>query len=34
VTADLAQLARDWDRNRGGSIAVPATYLEAMLTLR
>jgi len=31
---DLAQLARHWDRNHGGSIAVPATYLETILTLR
>ena len=34
LAADLAQLARDWDRNRGGSIAIPATYLETVLTLR
>ena len=31
---DLAQLARHWDRNHGGSIAIPATYLETVLTLR
>ena len=31
---DLAQLARRWDRNQGGSIAIPATYLETILTLR
>ena len=31
---DLAQLARHWDRNHRGSIAVPATYLETILTLR
>ena len=31
---DLAQLARRWDRNHGGSIAIPATYLETILTLR
>jgi ubiquinone/menaquinone biosynthesis C-methylase UbiE len=31
---DLTQLARDWDRNHGGSIAIPATYLETILTLR
>ena len=31
---DLAQLARNWDRNHGGSIAIPATYLETILTLR
>jgi len=30
---DLAQLARHWDRNHGGSIAIPATYLETILTL-
>ena len=23
-----------WDRNHGGSIAIPATYLESILTLR
>src|SRR5262252_318190 len=34
LAADLAQLARDWDRNHGGSIAIPATYLETVLTLR
>jgi hypothetical protein len=27
-------LARRWDRNHGGSIAIPATYLESILTLR
>jgi len=26
--------ARRWDRNHGGSIAIPATYLESALTLR
>jgi ubiquinone/menaquinone biosynthesis C-methylase UbiE len=32
---DLGQLARTWDRNQdGGSIAVPAAYLESVLTLR
>jgi ubiquinone/menaquinone biosynthesis C-methylase UbiE len=31
---DLAQLARHWDRNQGGSIAIPATYLQTILTLR
>jgi hypothetical protein len=31
---DLAELARRWDRNHGGSIAIPATYLETILTLR
>ena len=30
---DLAQLARHWDQNHGGSIAIPATYLETILTL-
>jgi ubiquinone/menaquinone biosynthesis C-methylase UbiE len=34
LARDLAQLARHWDRNRGGSIAIPATYLETILTLR
>jgi hypothetical protein len=34
LAADLAHLARGWDRNRGGSIALPATYLESVLTLR
>jgi ubiquinone/menaquinone biosynthesis C-methylase UbiE len=34
LTADLSQLARHWDRNHGGSIAIPATYLETILTLR
>jgi hypothetical protein len=31
---DLAQLARHWGRNHGGGIAIPATYLETILTLR
>jgi ubiquinone/menaquinone biosynthesis C-methylase UbiE len=31
---DLTQLARHWNRNHGGSIAIPATYLETVLTLR
>ena len=32
---DLAELARQSDRNRdGGSIAIPSTYLESVLTLR
>jgi hypothetical protein len=32
---DLARLARRWDRNDdGGSIAIPGTYLESILTLR
>ena len=34
LAADLASLARRWDRNDGGSIAIPATYLETILTLR
>jgi len=34
LAADLADLARHWDLNRGGSIAIPATYLETILTLR
>ncbi|HXZ71534.1 MAG TPA: class I SAM-dependent methyltransferase [Streptosporangiaceae bacterium] len=34
LAADLADLARDWDRNHSGSIAIPATYLETRLTLR
>ena len=34
LAADLVQLARHWDQNRGGSIAIPATYLETVLTLR
>ena len=34
LAADLAGLARRWDRNHGGSIAIPATYLESVLTLR
>jgi hypothetical protein len=33
LAADLAGLARRWDRNHGGSIAIPATYLESVLTL-
>jgi len=33
LAADLVQLARDWDQNRRGSIAIPATYLETVLTL-
>jgi hypothetical protein len=34
LAADLARLARHCDRNHGGSIAIPATYLETILTLR
>ena len=33
LARDLAQLARHADRNHGGSIAIPATYLETILTL-
>ena len=29
LAADLAKLARHWDRDHGGSIAIPATYLES-----
>jgi ubiquinone/menaquinone biosynthesis C-methylase UbiE len=31
---DLAQLARDWGRHHDGGIAIPATYLETIITLR
>jgi SAM-dependent methyltransferase len=35
LAADLADLARSRDRNHdGGSIAIPASYLETVLTLR
>ncbi len=34
LAAGLAHLACRWDRNHGGSIAIPATYLETILTLR
>jgi hypothetical protein len=34
LAADLVDLARRWDQNHGGSIAIPATYLETVLTLR
>ena len=35
LAADLADLARRRDRNHdGGSIAIPASYLETVLTLR
>ena len=33
LAADLAHLARHWDLNHGGSIAIPATYLETIITL-
>jgi ubiquinone/menaquinone biosynthesis C-methylase UbiE len=34
LAADLAELARQWGRDDGGTIAIPATYLETILTLR
>lgn len=35
LATDLVELARRWDRNRdGGSIAIPARYLETILTVR
>lgn len=35
LAADLVSLARRWDRHGGsGSVALPATYLESVLTLR
>ncbi len=35
LAADLAELARQWDSHRdGGSIALPATYLETVFTVR
>jgi len=35
LAADLADLASRWDRNQdGGSIAVPAAYLETIITLQ
>jgi SAM-dependent methyltransferase len=34
LAGDLTDLARRWDRNRGGSIAIPATYLESVFTVR
>ncbi|HEY0869140.1 MAG TPA: class I SAM-dependent methyltransferase [Acidothermaceae bacterium] len=35
LAADLTDLARKFDRNSdGGSIAIPATYLESVITLR
>jgi hypothetical protein len=34
LTADLVDLARHWEREHGGSSAIPATYLETILTLR
>lgn len=34
LAADLTHLARRRDRNHGGSIAIPGTYLQTILTLR
>jgi ubiquinone/menaquinone biosynthesis C-methylase UbiE len=34
LSRDLSALARRFDRRAGGSIAIPATYLESVLTLR
>jgi hypothetical protein len=35
LEADLNSLAGRWDRNGdGGSVAIPATYLETVITLR
>jgi hypothetical protein len=34
LASDLADLARRWNRHSNGSIAIPATYLETVLTLR
>ncbi len=34
LAADLAGLARRWNRNDSDSISIPATYLETVLTLR
>jgi len=33
LAGSLADLARRQDRNHGGSLAIPATYLETILTL-
>jgi ubiquinone/menaquinone biosynthesis C-methylase UbiE len=33
LARDLADLARRWNRHTSGSIAIPATYLETVLTL-
>jgi hypothetical protein len=33
LSADLVHLARQWGRNRHGGSAIPATYLETILTL-
>lgn len=35
LAADLADLARRWDRHQdGGSVALPSTYLETIISLR
>jgi SAM-dependent methyltransferase len=34
LAADLADLADRWNRHTSGSIAIPSTYLETVLTLR
>ena len=35
LTYDLTDLARRWDRHQdGGSIAIPAAYLETVLTIK
>lgn len=34
LAADLTDLASRWNRNDAASIAIPATYLESILTLR
>jgi hypothetical protein len=34
LAVDLAQLARHWNQDHGGGIAIPATYLETIITLR
>jgi ubiquinone/menaquinone biosynthesis C-methylase UbiE len=34
LAADLAELARQWNRADGGSVVIPAAYLETILALR
>jgi SAM-dependent methyltransferase len=34
LARDLADLARHWNRHTSGSIAIPATYLETVITAR
>jgi len=34
LAADLTDLARRWNRHGDGSVALPSTYLESVLTLR